>query len=96
MTLNEAISTYMEQHARETEAKKQADAAKKFILAMCEGLDEITTDVYRVYIKRTSSVRLDSAALYKDFPDIKETYGIRSVSVSIDPHVIAAAAGKTA
>ena len=86
MTLNDAITTYIEQQARANEAGKLAAAAKDFILATCGDVDEFTTDLYRVYVKRTQSTRLDTKALYKDFPDIKETYGKTTVSRSLDPH----------
>jgi hypothetical protein len=96
MTLNEAIETYAREDARAKAAAKAAKAAKEFILAMAGDLDQITTDVWTVYIKTTESLRLDQAALLKDFPDIKETYGKTTLSRSLDPHPVAAAAGRTA
>ena len=96
MTLNEAIETYAREDARAKAAAKAAKAAKEFILAMAGDLDQITTDVWTVYIKTTESLRLDQAALLKDFPDIKETYGRTTLSRSLDPHPVPAAAGRTA
>lgn len=96
MTLNEAIETYAREDARAKAAAKAAKAAKEFILSMAGGMDQITTDVWTVYIKTTESLRLDQAALLKDFPDIKETYGKTTLSRSLDPHPVTAAAGRTA
>lgn len=96
MTLNEAIETYAREDARAKAAAKAAKAAKEFILSMAGGMDQITTDVWTVYIKTTESLRLDQTALLKDFPDIKETYGKTTLSRSLDPHPVTAAAGRTA
>ena len=86
MTINEAITIYMAEDARAKEAAKKAKAAKEFILAAMGDGSELVTDLYTVYLKTTTSSTLDTKALYKDFPDIKETYGRTSVSKSIDPH----------
>lgn len=91
MTINEAIATYAREQAAAAEARKKADAAKRFILAAIGDADEFQTDVWTVYAKRTESTRLDTSALYRDFPDIKETYGKTTVSVSLDVHPRAAA-----
>ena len=96
MSLNEAIAAYVENHAIESAAKKKADAAKKIILAACGELDELKTDIWTVYIKRTPSMGLNLEELYKDFPDIKELYPKESIRTSIDAHCIAASATKTA
>ena len=96
MTLNEAIETYAREDARAKAAAKAAKAAKDFILAAAGDLDQITTDAWTVYVKVTESLRLDQAALLKDFPDIKETYGKTSLARSLDVHPVTAAAGRTA
>ena len=96
MTINEAITIYLEESAKAAEAKKKADAAKKFILAAAGNLDELTTDSWVVYIRRTLSERLDTSALYHDFPDIKETYGKTTVSTSLDAHARTAANKRSA
>jgi len=96
MTLNEAIEIYLTESEKEKASKKAAEAAKAFIKATAGDLDEITTDVWKVYLKRSESFRLDTVALYKDFPDIKETYGKTSVSCSLDIHPVAGAIQKTA
>ena len=96
MTLNEAIETYTRESAKASAARKAADAAKKFILASAGDGDKVTTDAWIVYIKRTESIRLDTDALYNDFPDIKETYGKTTISTSLDPHALEGENTKTA
>lgn len=86
MTINEAIAIYARESAIASAAKKAADAAKKVILAAVGDGDELTTDEWTVYIKRTPSVGLDTKALYADFPDIKETYGTITYRTTVDPH----------
>ena len=88
MNINEAIETYTREAAAAAAAKKAADAAKKIILAAMGAENELTTDIWTVYAKRTSSFRLDTEALYNDFPDIKETYGKQTESISISAHAI--------
>ena len=83
MTIKEAIETYNREKTIESEAKKKAEAAKKFILSFMGDNENIVTDAYTVTLKKTSSFRLDTEALYKDFPDIKETYGKTTVSKSL-------------
>ena len=96
MTINEAIETYTRESAIASAAKKAADAAKKIILSHVGDADELTTDAWTVYVKRTTSIRLDTDALYSDFPDIKETYCKVSVSTSLDAHPVAGSAQKSA
>ena len=96
MSINEIIAAYIAAKAEETSAKKRAAAMKELILQHASGKDNFTTDVYTVVIKTTSSIRLDTDSLYKDFPDIKETYGKVTVSRSLDAHALQAAEGKTA
>jgi len=88
MTTNEAIKIYIEESKKAAEAKKLADNAKKFLLSIAGDNDRITTDEFIVYVNRTFQDVLDTKALYKDFPDIKETYGKLSPRVSLDPHTI--------
>ena len=83
MTIKEAIETYNREKAIESEAKKKAEAAKKFILSFMGDNENIVTDAYMVTLKKTASFRLDTESLYKDFPDIKETYGKTTVSKSL-------------
>ena len=91
MTINETISSYLAAKAAETVARKQADAMKKLILDHAGSADHFTTDAFTVVIKTTISSRLDTAALYKDFPDVKSVYGRETVSRSVDAVVNAGA-----
>ena len=84
MTINDIISAYIESKQAETAAKKQAEMMKKLIVEHAGNSDNFTTDKYTVILKTTTSTRLDTKALYSDFPDIKDTYGKTSTSVSVD------------
>ena len=96
MTINEAIKTYTEQNAIASAAKKAAEQAKKFILSAMGNESELKTDSFIVYLKKTSSTRLDTESLYRDFPDIKETYGKVTTSKTVAAVITAGAEGKTA
>lgn len=96
MGINEIIAAYIQAKDAETAAKKQTAAMKALILDHAKDAEIFTTDVYTVIIKTTSSTRLDTAALYKDFPDIKETYGKTTTSKTVDAVVTADAEKKTA
>lgn len=96
MDINAIIADYIAAKEAERDAKKRAEAMKKAILQHAGDAETFTTDVYNVIIKRTASERLDTDALYKDFPDIKNTYGKITTSTSIDAAPIAAAGRKSA
>lgn len=83
MSINEIIAAYNSAKEAENAAKKQAEAMKALIIDFAKGAELFTTDVYTVMIKTTTSERLDTKALYKDFPDIKNTYGKITTSKSI-------------
>lgn len=82
-TIDEIIRKYNDAKAAEAIAKKEAAALKDLIIEYAKDRKTFDTDLYNVIIKETITTRLDSAALYKDFPDIKKEYGKESVSVSI-------------
>ena len=96
MSINEIISSYLAAKDAETAAKKQADAMKKLLIDHAGSADHFTTDVYTVVIKTTISSRLDTAALYRDFPDVKAAYGKETVSRSVTAVENAAAAQASA
>ena len=96
MAINDIISTYLAAKEQEAAAKKTAAAMKALILDAARGADHFTTDKYSAIIKTTASVRLDTAALYHDFPDVKDTYGKTTTSVSIDVVALAASEQATA
>ena len=96
MSINDIIANYLQAKQAEADAKKRAAAMKELILQHAGNADNFTTDVYTVIIKTTVSTRLDTATLYKDFPDIKETYGKTTTSKSVDAVVTADAEKKSA
>jgi len=96
MDINTIIATYLQAKEAESAAKKQAAAMKELILQRAGDADNFTTDVYTVIIKTTASTRLDTSALYKDFPDIKDTYGKTTTSKTVDAVVTADAKKKSA
>lgn len=96
MTINEIIACYLQAKQAEADAKKRAAAMKELILQHAGDADNFTTDVYTIIVKTTTSSRLDTAALYKDFPDIKDTYGKTTTSKTVDAVITADAEKKTA
>lgn len=96
MSINEIITCYLDAKQAETAAKKRAAAMKELILQHAGDADNFTTDVYTVIIKASTSTRLDTVALYKDFPDIKDTYGKTTTSKTVDAVVTADAEKKSA
>jgi len=91
MSIDSIITRYLQAKAAEAAAKKDADTLRELILQHAAGADHFTTADYIVTIKETASVRLDSARLYKDFPDIKTEYGKTTVSRSVTATVKTAA-----
>ena len=94
MNINTIISQYLAAKQAETDARKQAEALRAVIMDHAKGADHFTTDDYTVIIKTTASVRLDTAALYRDFPDVKTAYGKATTSTTINAVVNAAGAEK--
>jgi len=96
MNINDIITAYMQEKAAEAAAKKRAAAMKSLLLEYAGGRDNFTTDIYTVIVKTSTSCRLDTAALLKDFPDIKSEYGKETTSTTIDAVVTSDAVKKTA
>lgn len=96
MSKNEIIAAYIAATEAEKAAKKQAETLKAAILEFMGSAPALETDLYSVIVKETETVRLDTKALYKDFPDIKNDYGKTSVSRSVTVAARSAAAQKTA
>ena len=74
MNIDSIIENYLQAKQAEADAKKRAATMKELILQHAGDADNFTTDVYTVIVKTTTSKRLDTSALYKDFPDIKDVY----------------------
>lgn len=83
MTKNEMISAYLAMKEQERKAKEKAEELKKLILDFIGNNPLFETDEYSVIVKTTESTRLDTKTLYKDFPDIKNTYGKTTVSKTL-------------
>lgn len=83
MSINEIISAYISACEEEKRAKKRAAEMKKLILSAMGENPLFETDLYSVIMNKTVSSRIDTEALYKDFPDIKKDYGKPSISVSL-------------
>lgn len=96
MGINEIIAAYIQEKEAEAAAKKRAAAMKSLLLEYAGGRKSFTTDVYTVLVKTSTSCRLDTEKLFKDFPDIKTEYGKTSTSTTIDAVVTADAEKKTA
>jgi len=96
MTINEIISAYVEATEAKKEAEKRAEAMKAAILDAMKDADSIITDKYTVIVKTTQTTRIDTKALYHDFPDIKEAYGKTSLSRSLSVAQTPADAVRTA
>ena len=89
MDINTIIAAYIESKEQEKQAKKQAETMKALILDYAKNAEFFKTDIYNVFIKTTSSTRLDTTTLYKDFPDIKNVYGKTTTSKTIDAVITA-------
>lgn len=83
MNINTIISKYLAAKQAEADARKQAEALRAVIMDHAKGADHFATDDYTVIIKTTTSMRLDTAALYRDFPDVKTAYGKATTSTTI-------------
>ena len=85
MNINSIISELIETGETVKTLEKRAKELKEQIFTFAGNSDSFETDLYTVIIKATESIRLDTKALYNDFPDIKQTYGKTIVSRSIIP-----------
>jgi len=96
MDINSIIAIYLQEKQRAKEASKRADEMKQLIMQHAGQADNFTTDIYTVVIKTTTAARLDTAALYKDFPDIKQVYEKATTSKTVNAVLTAAASKKSA
>lgn len=96
MSINEIIASYNAAKEEEKAAKARAEMLKALIVEHAAGAELFTTDIYTVFVKTTASERLDTKALYKDFPDIKKEYCKVTKSVSVNAIETASAAKKSA
>ena len=96
MGINEIIAAYIQAKETEAAAKKRAASLKNLLLEYAGGRDNFTTGIYTVIVKTSTSCRLDTEKLVKDFPDIKTVYGKETTSTTITAVVTADAEKKTA
>ena len=87
MNINDIISELIIAKEEEKAAAARVKAYTAMVLEHAKENDYFETQDYSVFIKKTESFRLDTKALYADFPDIKETYGKTTISRSIIPAV---------
>lgn len=83
MTINEAVSALVTAREREKALKKEIETLSALIKDHAGSADTFVTDDFTVIMKTTISNRLDTKALYKDFPDIKDVYNRPTTSMSI-------------
>lgn len=55
--------------------KKETEKVKNEILALMGGAEEITGAEHKASYKAVTSIRFDTAACKKDFPELYEAYG---------------------
>lgn len=96
MDINTAAAAYMAAKEKERAAKKAAEAARAELIAAAGGRDVLTTDEYIITFTHKPRTIIDTVALYRDFPDLKNAYGRSSDSVSVDVKQYAADQQKTA
>lgn len=96
--INSIISAYLAAKAEESAAKKRAAALKEKILQHAGSAPAFNTDEWNVIIKRSISIRIDTAKLYADFgeQEIKSVYGYESESVTVNAAAVKAAETKSA
>lgn len=85
ININSIVSEFIALTETEKQTKKRIDELKAIIFDHAGGSDSFATDDYTIIIKQSESFRLDTKALYSDFPDIKNTYGKITISKSIIP-----------
>ena len=83
MEINSIIHAYMETVENRKAMEKQEENLKKMIYDFMGENTFAETGFYFMTIKETATTRLDTKALYKDFPDMKEVYGKTSISKSL-------------
>lgn len=86
MSIDCIVSRLFELEKELAPMKKEYDALRKQVLEYMDGRDIFETAGHVVTVKTTTSTRLDTTALYKDFPDIKEVYNRPTVSRSVSVH----------
>jgi len=85
MTINEIITEYTREKTIEAEHAKRVKELAKAIMDHAGTADAFSTDDWIVTIQSKPQIRLDTAALYADFPDIKDEYKKVTIAKTIVP-----------
>lgn len=83
LTTDEKLVLYTDAKEKAKYFKALEEELKTIILEEAKGKETIATENHIAMIKKTVSIRLDTKALTKDFPDIKKNYPMQVESVSI-------------
>lgn len=75
MNINTIIAEYNRIKEEKTSLEKQEKALREQILLFANEKAMFETDQFTVIIKSSERVTLDTRALYKDFPEMKDVYG---------------------
>ena len=75
MNIDVIIAEYNRIKEEKASLEKQEKALREQILLFANEKTIVETDHYTVIIKSSERVTLDTKALYKDFPEMKEVYG---------------------
>lgn len=94
--INSIIQEYLEGQEKQAELKKRLACLKGLILDHAGNNDSFLTDNFSVIVKTSTSIRLDTETLYKDFPDIKKEYSKETISKTLAIAQIASENTKTA
>lgn len=75
MDINSIIARFEAARAAKSAAEKEEKALRALILQYAAGRHAFETDGFTVIVKTSSRTTLDTASLYKDFPDVRDVYG---------------------
>ena len=75
MNIDVIIAEYNRIKEEKASLEKQEKALREQILLFANEKNMVETDRYTVIIKSSERVTLDTKALYKDFPEMKDVYG---------------------
>lgn len=81
--INEIVARFETVRAMKAAAEKEEKQLRAELLRYAAGRSVFETEGFTVMIKTTSRVTLDTAALYKDFPDMRDVYGRTSTTTTV-------------
>jgi len=74
MSIEKMVNEYLIEKENEKKAKERKDFLKKSILEYAKDNNFFETLEHNITIEEKTQKRLDTKALYTDFPDIKKEY----------------------